>query len=100
MGTKADDILQSFWLSTDVEKKNMKLCKQIQSLLLKQRNPISRKPDDGEPVNYTFAKHCKYGELYDQMIHDQTVVGNKDTKLWKKMQMDANLNLEKEITMS
>ena len=34
------------------------------------------------------------------MIRDQIVVGIRDAKLSEKMQMDANLTLEKAITMA
>ena len=49
---------------------------------------------------YTLAKHCEYEELHDQMMRDWIVVGIRDAKLSEKMQMDANLTLEKAITMS
>ena len=113
MGAKADDILQSFRLSADDEKKYETVKNKFKAYFIKRRNPIferakfnSRKQDDGEPVDdfitdlYTLAKHCEYRELHDQMIRDRIVCGIKDAKLSERMQMDANLTLEKAITMS
>jgi len=46
---------------------------------------------------YELAKHCFYGELQDEMIRDQIVVGIKDPKLSEKLQMDYRLTLETAI---
>ena len=113
MEAKADDILQSFRLSAEDEKKSEVVKSKFEAYFVKRRNPIferakfnSRRQGDTEPADdfitdlYTLAKHCEYEELHDQMICDRIVVGIKDAKLSEKMQMDANLTLEKAITMS
>ena len=68
-----------------------------------------RKQEDGETADgetadsfitdlYTLAEHCEYSTLHDQMIRDRIVVGIRDAALWEKLQMDADLTLEKAIT--
>ena len=47
---------------------------------------------------HCLAEHCGYGELDDEMIRDHFVVGLCDASLSKRLQMDADLTLEKAIT--
>ena len=44
---------------------------------------------------YSLAVNCEYGVLQDEMIRDRLVVGIRDTALSKKLQLDADLTLEK-----
>ena len=44
---------------------------------------------------YNLADNCNYGNLKDEMIRDRLVVGIRDMALSKKLQMDADLMLEK-----
>ena len=44
---------------------------------------------------YTLAESCDYGELKDQMIRDRIVVGIRDQSLSERLQMDAELTLDK-----
>ena len=44
---------------------------------------------------YRLAETCEYGELTSQMIRDRLVVGIQDISLSERMQMDADLTLEK-----
>ena len=41
------------------------------------------------------ADHCGYGQLREEMVRDRIVVGIRDAKLSQKLQMDAELTLEK-----
>ena len=44
---------------------------------------------------YSLAADCEFGELKEQLIRDQIVVGIRDSSLSTKLQMDADLTLEK-----
>ena len=44
---------------------------------------------------YSLAADCQYGNLRDEMIRDRLVVGILDTSLSERLQMDADLALEK-----
>ena len=56
-----------------------------------------------EPVNnyindfYCIAEHYSFGTLKDEMIRDKIVIGIKDKVLSQKLQLDAELTLEKAI---
>ena len=78
MGPKADDIFQSFGLSTENAKKYDVVKKKFDDHFVKRRNVIferakfnSRKQEDGESVEsfitdvYSLAEHCGYGRLHD-----------------------------------
>ena len=44
---------------------------------------------------YSLAADCQYGNLRDEMIRDRLVVGILDTSLSERLQMNADLTLEK-----
>ena len=44
---------------------------------------------------YDLADNCDYGELQSEMIRDRLVVGIRDTALSERLQLDADLTLEK-----
>ena len=46
-------------------------------------------------VLYSLADNCDYGEFRDQMIRDRLVVRIRDNSLSERLQMDAELTLEK-----
>ena len=46
---------------------------------------------------YALAEHCGYGELHDEMIQDRLVVRILDKKLSERLQLDADLTLEKAV---
>lgn len=60
-----------------------------------------RTQQDGESVEqfivalYALAESCEYGEIKEEMIRDRLVVGIKDTALSERLQMDADLTLDK-----
>ena len=111
MGNDADDILCSFHL-TEEQKKNYDTVKEkFDSHFVKKRNTIfkracfnMRKQEEGEPADsfitdlYCLAEHCGYGTLHDELIRDTLVVGLLHAPLSEKLQMDAELTLEKAIT--
>ena len=44
---------------------------------------------------YDLAANCNYGELRDEMIRDRIVVGIRNTSLSERLQLNAELTLEK-----
>ena len=94
MGDKADDILSSFGLSEDNQKKYSVIKDKFDSYFVKRRNVIfervkfnSRKQLQDETVDdfitdlFCLAEHCSYGELRGEMIRDKLVVGLLDASL-------------------
>ena len=57
----------------------------------------------GEPVDnfitdlHSLAEHCNFGTLHDVMICDHIVVGIRDKALSEKLQLEAELTLERAI---
>ena len=111
MGPKADDIFQSFGLSTENAKKYDVVKKKFDDHFVKRRNVIfeqakfnSRKQEDGESVEsfitdvYSLAEHCGYGTLHDEMVRDRIVVGILDNTLSEKLQLDPELTVDKAVT--
>ena len=58
---------------------------------------------EGEPVDnfitdlYSLAEHCNFGTLHDKLIRDRIVVGIRDKALSEKLQLEAELTLERAI---
>lgn len=111
MGDEADEILHSFSLSEDDKKKYATVKAKFDSHFIKKKNVIFerarfnlRKQEDGEPVDifitslYSLAAHCEYRDLHDELIRDRIVVGIRDANLSEKLQLDANLTLEKAVS--
>ena len=44
---------------------------------------------------HSFARNCTYGQLTEELIRDCLVIGISDSKLSQRLQMDAELTLEK-----
>lgn len=65
-----------------------------------------RNQREGEPVDsfvtalYALAEHCSYGVLHDELIRDRLVVGLSDKVLSERMQLDAELTLDKAVRMA
>ena len=49
---------------------------------------------------FTLAQHCNYGTLHDEMVRDRIVVGLKNKTLSEKLQLEADLTLEKAINQA
>jgi len=108
MGDRSEDILKSFALSEEDAKKYETVIGKFNNYFGKRRNVIydrarfnSRSQQEGESVEdfiyhvNALADHCGYGQLRDEMVRDRIVVGIRDAKLSQKLQMDAELSLEK-----
>ena len=111
IGVKADDIFQSFELSADDSKKYDTVKGKFETHFVKRRNTIferakfnSCKQEQGEAVDdfivdlYALAEPCQYGNLREEMIRDQIVIGIRDGRLAEKLQLDAALTLDKAVT--
>ena len=110
MGNEGDDILRSFSLSEEDQKKYNTVKAKFDGHFVKRRNTIferakfnSRRQEQGEPVDafitalYGLAEHCNYAGLHDEMIRDRIVVGICDSKLSEKLQLDPDLTLDKAV---
>ena len=113
MGAEADEIFASFNLSAGDRKKFAKVRDKFNGYFIPKRNVIFerakfnlRKQEVNETVDtyvtalYVLAEHCKFGALHDELIRDRIVVGLRDSKLSEKLQLDADLTLEKAITQA
>lgn len=64
-----------------------------------------RKQREGQQVDsfvtalYALAEHCRYRVLHDELIRDRLVVGLIDKVLSERMQLDAELTLDKAVRM-
>ena len=87
MGSKADDIFQSFNLSTEDQKKYDTIVTRFQDHFIDRRNVIferakfnSRIQKEGESADsfitslYGLAEHCGFGTLHYELIRDRIVV--------------------------
>ena len=96
---------------TKAQKKYGTVRQKFEGYFVKRRNPIFEwakfnlhKQEEGEPIDsfitalYCLTKHCGYGALHKEMIRDRLVVGLFDASLSEKLQMDAELTLEKAVT--
>ena len=56
----------------------------------------------GEPIDsfttddvFRLAEHCAFGNLHEEIISDRIVVGLSDKGLSERLQLEADLTLEK-----
>ena len=103
-------LLVSFDLSK-AERKKYKLVKdKFDSHFVIKKNVIYERAKfnmgsqkEGEPAHsfitdlYALAEFCNFGNLRDELIRDRLVVGILDKQLSEKLQLDADLILEKAI---
>ena len=108
MGENAEDILASTNIPDDDRKQYASVVKQFDDFFKVRKNVIferarfnRRCQAAGETAEqfitslYTLAESCDYGDLKDQMIRDRIVVGICDQSQSERLQMDADLTLEK-----
>ena len=104
MGGEADDIVQSF---------GDKVKKLLEDFFIIKRNVIFerakfilRSQQESETVDvfitdlHNLAEHCKFGVLRDELIRDRIVVGIRDKTLSEKLQLEADLTLEKAMNFA
>ncbi len=112
MGDEADDILRSLGLSVEDSKKYGPVKEKFEAHFVKRRNTIfertkfNMRKQDSEPVDafvtelYALAEHCGYGALHDEPIRDRLVVRLCDVKLSGRLQLDAELMLDRAVTQA
>ena len=113
MDDKADDLLSSFGLSDEDQKKYSTVKEKFNGYFVKRRNVMferarfnSRKQLKEESVDnfvtdlFSLVEHCGYGPLRDEMVRDRLVVGLLDASLSEKMQLDPELTLDKVLSMA
>ena len=113
MGDEADDILRGLTLSADQRHTYQGVRDGLQGFFVVKKNVIyerakfnMRNQREGESVDsfvtalYALAEHCSYAMLHNELIRDRIVVGLQDKGLSERMQLDADLTLDKAIRMA
>ena len=109
INNEGDDILRSFTtLSAEDKTKYTPVKAQFDAHFVKRRNIIyeraklnQHKQEEGDPVDtfitvlYSLAEHCGYRSLHDEMIRNCIVVGIHHSQLSMKLQLVADLTLER-----
>ena len=108
LGPDAEEVLVSTGITTDERKKYNDVVSKFEQFFKVRKNTIferarfsRRNHQEGESaeqyitVLFGLAENCDYGEFKDQMIRDRLVVGIRDSTLSERLQMDAELTLEK-----
>ena len=113
MGDAAGNVLKSFNLTEEEQKTYTTVKEKFDNHFVKKRNVIyerahfnQRCQEEGETFDdfvtalYGLVEHCKYENLRTEMIRDRIVVGLRDQKLSERLQLEADLTLEKAMTMA
>ena len=113
MGGEADDIVQSLGLTAEDQKKYDEVKKRQEDFFIVKRNVIFerakfnlRSQQENEAVDvfitdlYNLAEHCNFGVLREELIRDRIVVGIRDKALSEKLQLEADLTLEKAMNFA
>ena len=108
MGEEAEGIFQNFILTAEEQKKYPTVLDKFANHFARKKNVIcerakfnSRFQGEGESVEafinelISLARFCEYGGLKEEMIRDRIVVGIRDARLSERLQMDAELTLQK-----
>ena len=111
LGRKAEEIFKSFNLTAANADKYDTVKQKFQNHFVRQRNVIyeravfnQRVQREGEKAEsfitalFTLAEHCAYDDLREDLIRDRIVVGIRDHELSRKLQLQADLTLERVIT--
>lgn len=113
MGSEADDIIQSLGIPATDQKKYDVVKKKLEDFFIIKRNVIFerakfnlRNQQEGETVDvfitdlFNLAEHCNFGVLREELIRDRIVVGIRDKVLSEKLQLEADLTLEKAVNFA
>ena len=108
LGEEADDVLTSTNISEDDRKVYDSVLSKFNDFFKVRKNTISerarfncRNQLAGESVEqyitalYSLVEFCEYGDLKEEMLRDRIVVGIRDTALSEKLQLQADLTLDK-----
>ena len=112
MGDAADDILKSFHLTEEEMKTYDTVNDKFDNHFVKKHVIYERacfnqrRQEEGETFDnyvtalYGLVEHCKYGSLLSEMIRDRIVIGLRDHKPLERLQLEADLTLEKAIAIA
>ena len=108
LGEEAEDVLKSTNITEEERKVYATVLGKFDAFFQVRKNVIfervrfNRRPQlEGETaeqyiaVLYNLADSCNFGTLKGEMIRDRLVVGIRDSSLSERLQLDANLTLEK-----
>ena len=108
LGEEADDVLISTNISEEDRKVYNSVMAKFDEFFKVRKNVIferakfnRRNQLPGETAEqyitalYSLIESCDYGNLKEEMLRDRIVVGIRDTALSERLQMDADLTLEK-----
>ena len=96
VGESVDDFVTALFCLS-VKKKNV---------IFERARFNQRKQEEGESVDdfvtalFCLSEHCQYGNLREEMIRDRIVVGLRDSSLSEKLQLEADLTLEKALAFA
>ncbi|KAL1487100.1 hypothetical protein MTO96_031116, partial [Rhipicephalus appendiculatus] len=110
MGEQAEEIYDSFALSEENSKKFDAVVEQFDKYFIPRHNVIfkrarfnTRVQQDGESAEdfvtalHTFSKDCEFGALREEFVRYRLGVGIKDKQLSARLQLDADLTLQKAL---
>ena len=108
LGEEAEAVLASTNATDEDRKDYKKVVEKFDSFFKVRKNVIyerarfnRRSQQSGETSEqfimalYELAENCDYGDRKEEMIRDRLVVGIRDSALSEKLQLDADLTLEK-----
>ena len=105
--------MQSLGLTSEDQKKYDEVKKRLEAFFIIKRNVIFerakfnlRSQQENETVDvfitdlHNLAEHCNFGVLREELIRDRIVVGIRDKALSEKLQLEADLTLEKAMNFA
>ena len=108
LGEEADDVLTSTNISAgdrtnyDAVMRKFDDHFQVRRNIIFERAKFNRRNQlEGESAElyitalYALVETCNYGDLREEMLRDRIVVGIRDARLSERLQLDADLTLEK-----
>ena len=108
LGEEGEDVLLSARCDEKAKQKYSDVMGAFDTYFSVSRNIIferarfnSRSQADGESVEqyivalHSLARNCAFGQLTEELVRDRLVIGISDSKLSQRLQMDAELTLEK-----
>ena len=108
LGEVGEDVLLSTRCDEKATRKYSEVMGAFDTYFSIRRNVIferarfnSRSQADGESVEqfivalHSLARNCAFGQLTEELVRDRLVIGISDSKLSQRLQMDAELTLEK-----
>ena len=108
MGGEAGDIAQTLSIAAEDQKKYDVVKKRLEDFFIIRRNVIFERAkfnlqsqQENETVDVlitdlsNFVEHCNFGVFREELIRDRIVVGIRDKALSEKLQLEADLTLDK-----